>query len=167
MTEALLLHMDTARLSRDLSPLLCCAQTNAATDNILEGLAKTRRRVVRIGQPAQVLGALQQQACPAHMKEGHAAWPQPALLQCATLAVMRWAPAPLRCSPHAIICSNAHAVPAAYVKGAVVAVGPCSLKEDSQRRRHTWQHRTEQLCMCSGCGGAAAVHSGGLGQPQP
>ena len=54
MTEALLLYVDQAELRSDMGAVLCCAQTNAATDNILEGLGKTGRRVVRIGQPAMV-----------------------------------------------------------------------------------------------------------------
>ena len=37
-----------------MGAILACAQTNAAADNVLEGLCRSGRMVVRIGQPAQV-----------------------------------------------------------------------------------------------------------------
>ena len=37
-----------------MGPILACADTNAATDNIVEGLLKRGINVVRLGQPAKV-----------------------------------------------------------------------------------------------------------------
>ena len=39
---------------RDFGTMLACAGTNAATDNLAEGLINEGVRVVRIGQAAQV-----------------------------------------------------------------------------------------------------------------
>lgn len=38
-----------------IGPILACADTNAATDNIVEGLLERGIRVTRMGQPAKVL----------------------------------------------------------------------------------------------------------------
>ena len=38
-----------------IGPILACADTNAATDNIVEGLLQRGIRVTRMGQPAKVL----------------------------------------------------------------------------------------------------------------
>ena len=37
-----------------MGPILACAGTNAATDNIVEGLLKRGVDVVRLGNPARV-----------------------------------------------------------------------------------------------------------------
>ena len=37
-----------------MGPILACADTNAATDNIVEGLLERGINVVRLGQPAKV-----------------------------------------------------------------------------------------------------------------
>eukprot|EP00878_Enallax_costatus_P046783 GHUV01057069.1.p1 GENE.GHUV01057069.1~~GHUV01057069.1.p1 ORF type:complete len:325 (+),score=37.41 GHUV01057069.1:877-1851(+) len=39
---------------RDMGPLLACADTNAAVDNLVEGLVGKGLKVVRLGQPAKV-----------------------------------------------------------------------------------------------------------------
>lgn len=40
-----------------MGPILACGDTNAAVDNLVEGLLHKRLRVVRLGQPAKVGGA--------------------------------------------------------------------------------------------------------------
>ena len=45
------------RLQR-MGPILACADTNAATDNLVEGLVERGINVTRLGQPAKV-GAVQ------------------------------------------------------------------------------------------------------------
>lgn len=37
-----------------IGPVLACGDTNAAVDNLVEGLVKKGMRVVRLGQPAKV-----------------------------------------------------------------------------------------------------------------
>jgi hypothetical protein len=37
-----------------MGPILACGDTNAAVDNLVEGLLDKRLRVVRLGQPAKV-----------------------------------------------------------------------------------------------------------------
>lgn len=37
-----------------IGPILACGDTNAAVDNLVEGLANKKLRVVRLGQPAKV-----------------------------------------------------------------------------------------------------------------
>jgi hypothetical protein len=37
-----------------IGPILACGDTNAAVDNLVEGLVKKGMRVVRLGQPAKV-----------------------------------------------------------------------------------------------------------------
>ena len=39
-----------------MGPILACADTNAATDNLVEGLIERGIDVVRLGQPAKVRG---------------------------------------------------------------------------------------------------------------
>lgn len=41
-----------------MGPILACADTNAATDNLVEGLVERGINVTRLGQPAKV-GAVQ------------------------------------------------------------------------------------------------------------
>lgn len=41
-----------------MGPLLACADTNAAVDNLVEGLTNKGLKVVRLGQPAKVGRAL-------------------------------------------------------------------------------------------------------------
>ena len=43
------------RLQR-MGPILACADTNAATDNLVEGLVERGINVTRLGQPAKVSG---------------------------------------------------------------------------------------------------------------
>lgn len=37
-----------------MGPILACGDTNAAVDNLVEGLVNRKLRVVRLGQPAKV-----------------------------------------------------------------------------------------------------------------
>ena len=53
--------------SSEMGPILACADTNAATDNILEGLVASKVNVVRLGRPSSV--------CHSHMQSPHAACP--------------------------------------------------------------------------------------------
>lgn len=39
-----------------MGPILACADTNAATDNLVEGLVERGINVTRLGQPAKVSG---------------------------------------------------------------------------------------------------------------
>ena len=39
---------------RPITPLLACTDTNAAVDNLVEGLVARNIKVVRLGQPAKV-----------------------------------------------------------------------------------------------------------------
>ncbi|CAG9464879.1 unnamed protein product [Pedinophyceae sp. YPF-701] len=57
----------------DVGPILACAGTNAAVDNIVEGLLKRGVRVVRIGQPAKVRPSLHKCVLEAIVLEGTAA----------------------------------------------------------------------------------------------
>ena len=41
-------------VSPEMGPILACADTNAATDNILEGLVAAKVNVVRLGRPSSV-----------------------------------------------------------------------------------------------------------------
>lgn len=41
-----------------MGPILACADTNAATDNLVEGLVERGIDVVRLGQPAKVRALL-------------------------------------------------------------------------------------------------------------
>ena len=41
-----------------MGPILACADTNAATDNLVEGLVERGINVTRLGQPAKVLFSL-------------------------------------------------------------------------------------------------------------
>lgn len=38
-----------------MGPILACGDTNAAVDNLVEGLLNRKLKVVRLGQPAKVL----------------------------------------------------------------------------------------------------------------
>ena len=40
--------------SPEMGPILACADTNAATDNILDGLVASNVNVVRLGRPSSV-----------------------------------------------------------------------------------------------------------------
>jgi len=40
-----------------MGPILACGDTNAAVDNLVEGLVNRKLRVVRLGQPAKVRGS--------------------------------------------------------------------------------------------------------------
>lgn len=70
-TQALLSLLDilcsTAAKSkarfREMGPILACGDTNAATDNIVEGLHKRGIRVVRAGQPGKVAIATARSCC--------------------------------------------------------------------------------------------------------
>lgn len=44
----------TASRAAQMGPILACADTNAATDNIVEGLLERGINVTRMGQPAKV-----------------------------------------------------------------------------------------------------------------
>ena len=44
----------TPSLTFPFAPILACADTNAAVDNIVEGLVESGINVVRLGQPAKV-----------------------------------------------------------------------------------------------------------------
>ena len=46
--------MVNSRPMLPFTPVLACADTNAAVDNIVEGLVSRRINVVRLGQPAKV-----------------------------------------------------------------------------------------------------------------
>lgn len=46
-----------------MGPILACGDTNAAVDNLVEGLLNKRLRVVRLGQPAKVRRLLATVAC--------------------------------------------------------------------------------------------------------
>ena len=50
--------MVNSRPVNPFTPILACADTNAAVDNIVEGLMARRINVVRLGQPAKVLSVL-------------------------------------------------------------------------------------------------------------
>jgi len=60
-----LLHVlaaaDGARRAEHAGPILACGDTNAATDNLVEGLLQRGVRVIRLGQPSKARG----QSCPA------------------------------------------------------------------------------------------------------
>ena len=47
--------MVNSRPEHPFTPILACADTNAAVDNLVEGLMARRINVVRLGQPAKVL----------------------------------------------------------------------------------------------------------------
>ncbi len=47
--------MVNSRPVHPFTPILACADTNAAVDNLVEGLVARRINVVRLGQPAKVL----------------------------------------------------------------------------------------------------------------
>ena len=51
------------RRAERTGPILACGDTNAATDNLVEGLMARGMRVVRLGQPAKAR-ALGQPASP-------------------------------------------------------------------------------------------------------
>ena len=56
-TRSLLAYIElmvTSKPARPITPLLACTDTNAAVDNIVEGLVKRGIKVVRLGQPAKV-----------------------------------------------------------------------------------------------------------------
>ena len=57
-TRTLLAFMEvmvnTPSLPIPFAPILACADTNAAVDNIVEGLVERGVNVVRLGQPAKV-----------------------------------------------------------------------------------------------------------------
>lgn len=40
--------------------VLCCAPSNVAVDNLVERLARWKRRILRLGHPARILGSIQQ-----------------------------------------------------------------------------------------------------------
>ena len=55
LLEAIVLtNAQHPRIKEYLEPLLACADTNTATDNLVEGLVKQNINVVRLGQPARV-----------------------------------------------------------------------------------------------------------------
>ncbi len=55
-----LLHVlataDGARRAEHAGPILACGDTNAATDNLVEGLLQRGVRVIRLGQPSKARG---------------------------------------------------------------------------------------------------------------
>lgn len=46
-----------------MGPILACADTNAATDNLVEGLVERGINVTRLGQPAKVCVSLRHGWC--------------------------------------------------------------------------------------------------------
>jgi regulator of nonsense transcripts 1 len=50
----LLLLLQPETRWKAMGPLLACSDTNAAVDNLVEGLANKGLKVVRLGQPAKV-----------------------------------------------------------------------------------------------------------------
>lgn len=56
-TRSLLAYIElmvTNKPLRPITPLLACTDTNAAVDNLVEGMVARNIKVVRIGQPAKV-----------------------------------------------------------------------------------------------------------------
>lgn len=43
-----------------LPQVLCCAPSNVAVDNLVERLARSKQRIVRLGHPARLLDSIQQ-----------------------------------------------------------------------------------------------------------
>ena len=68
-TRTLLAYMEVMVKTpprQPLTPILACADTNAAVDNIVEGLVERGIRVVRLGQPAKVSLPARCYALPVH-----------------------------------------------------------------------------------------------------
>lgn len=53
--------------------VLCCAPSNVAVDNLVERLAQWKRKVLRLGHPARLLGSIQQHSLDAVLARGDSA----------------------------------------------------------------------------------------------
>lgn len=75
--------------------VLCCAPSNVAVDNLVERLARWKRRILRLGHPARILGSIQQHSLDAVLARSDSAQVIADIRKDIDQAFVRVPPAPL------------------------------------------------------------------------